>query len=56
MRQCDQQCGSQAAVYAMDRFAGGWAGYYCLPCQQALGFIVADYLGDDRKQETKTEG
>jgi len=44
-RLCDQNpCRERATVYAMDRLAGGWAGYYCEPCASGLGFVVTDYL------------
>lgn len=42
IRKCDQGCGEIATVYAGDNIAGGWAGYYCEPCQMALRFDVWD--------------
>ena len=44
MRQCEQQCGKAAEVYAGDRYAGGWAGYYCRACAAALKFVVFNTL------------
>jgi hypothetical protein len=44
MRKCEQQCGSDAEVYAGDRCAGGWAGYYCRACASLLNFIVFNTL------------
>jgi predicted SprT family Zn-dependent metalloprotease len=37
------QCGRDASVYAVDRCAGGWGGYYCLTCKPA-GWDITDYL------------
>lgn len=41
MKKC--QCGREASVYAMDRCAGGWAGYYCLTCKPP-GWQITDYV------------
>lgn len=46
-RLCEQRCGEPATVYAIDRLVGGWGGYYCEPCAQAVGFRITDRL--DRK-------
>lgn len=40
---CQQNCGRDASVYAMDRIAGGWGGYFCLNCKPR-GWIISDYL------------
>jgi hypothetical protein len=45
-RSCEQKCGQNATVYALDRGAGGWGGYYCEPCAEALRFMVVDRLTD----------
>jgi L-asparaginase II len=37
------QCGRTASVYAMDRCAGGWAGYFCLSCVPR-GWDITDYV------------
>ena len=42
LRNCDQCCVAVATVYAGDNIAGGWAGYYCEPCQKALRFQIWD--------------
>jgi hypothetical protein len=39
---CEQQCGADADCYAGGNGAGDWAGRYCYPCQQALGFTIFD--------------
>ena len=39
---CQQCTQEKAVVYAGGKGAGDWAGYYCLPCKQKLGFIVFD--------------
>ena len=41
---CEQQCGEQATVYAIDPKPGGWGGRYCEPCAEALSFQVVDRL------------
>lgn len=41
-RQCDQQCGRPATVYAIDPAYGGWGGYYCDACVKALRFQIVD--------------
>lgn len=41
-RPCDQHCGADATVYAIDPVPGGWGGRYCEPCVEALGFNVTD--------------
>jgi hypothetical protein len=28
----------------MDRLPGGWGGYYCEPCAEALNFQITDRL------------
>lgn len=43
-RSCDQACGNIATVYAMDRHAGGWGGWYCVPCAHGLRFVVTDHI------------
>jgi hypothetical protein len=43
---CEQACGAEATVYAIDRCPGGWGGRYCEPCAQALGFNVIDRLDE----------
>ena len=47
MSACEQQCGSEATVYAIDRLPGGWGGRYCQPCADALAFLVTDVLKDE---------
>ena len=32
VRDCEQGCGRQATVYAMDPLPGGWGGRYCDEC------------------------
>ena len=54
IRKCDQGCGKVATVYAGDSCAGGWAGFYCEPCQQALRFAVWDRHPDGVKQLCNT--
>lgn len=41
---CEQQCGAEATVYAIDPQPGGWGGRYCEPCATALRFRVTDRL------------
>lgn len=41
---CEQNCGREATVYAIDPIPGGWGGRYCEPCTKALGFRVTDHL------------
>jgi hypothetical protein len=53
-RKCDQGCGEVATVYAGDSCAGGWAGFYCEPCQQGLGFAVWDIHPEGVKQLCNT--
>ena len=55
MRLCEQQCGSEAAVYSGGTAANDWAGYYCQQCNNELGFCVFDDLSDHKKKQT-TEG
>lgn len=43
-KQCEQQCGADAVVYAIDPIPGGWGGYYCKTCATALKFQVTDRL------------
>jgi hypothetical protein len=43
-RPCEQKCGRPAAVYALDPLPGGWGGYYCEPCAEALRFTITDRL------------
>jgi hypothetical protein len=38
--QCEQKCGNHAVVYAGDKSANGWAGYFCSDCVVLLGFSV----------------
>jgi hypothetical protein len=42
MSACEQQCGSEATVYAIDPIPGGWGGKYCQPCVDDLNFQVID--------------
>ena len=44
MAACEQQCGREATVYAIDPLPGGWGGRYCGPCAAALKFMVVDKL------------
>jgi|LakMenE01Jun11ns_1017448.scaffolds.fasta_scaffold8138573_2 hypothetical protein len=37
---CEQGCGNHAVVYAGDKSANGWAGYFCVDCAILLGFSV----------------
>lgn len=46
-RQCDQRCGRPATVYGGGPYAGDWAGHYCAPCIEALGFAVWDRYDDE---------
>jgi hypothetical protein len=41
-RKCEQQCGKEATTYAIDPLPGGWGGYYCQPCAEAMRFQVVD--------------
>lgn len=41
---CQQKCGSWATVYAIDPIPGGWGGYFCASCANALRFQVTDRL------------
>jgi len=41
-KMCEQCSESQAVVYAGGKSANDWAGFYCLPCKEKLGFIVFD--------------
>lgn len=50
-RKCEQHCGADAAVYAMGPKAGDWAGWYCIPCQEALKFHVTDRIERVEAQE-----
>jgi len=43
-RLCEQRCGETATVYAMDPQPGGWGGYYCKPCAEALRYRITDRL------------
>lgn len=42
--ECEQRCGREATVYAMGRGAGDWGGRYCVPCANALHFMITDQL------------
>lgn len=42
LKKCDQNCGNIAHVYACDSCPDGWGGFYCVPCQEKLGFIILD--------------
>lgn len=44
------QCGSPAAVYAMDSCPGGWADYYCWDCKPP-GWTVTDVFNRDEKED-----
>jgi hypothetical protein len=45
LKDCEQQCGRPATVYAVDpHIAGGWGGYYCDSCVQGLCFQIVDRL------------
>lgn len=44
MSQCEQRCGREATVYAIDPHPNGWGGRYCEPCREALRFQVVDRL------------
>lgn len=43
-RSCEQTCGHQATVYAIDPVPGGWGGYYCQRCADDLKFQVVDHI------------
>ena len=45
---CEQQCGNEATVYAIDPIPGGWGGRYCQPCAADLRFQVTDRLLRER--------
>jgi hypothetical protein len=44
MNDCEQCQKAPATVYAIDPLPGGWGGYYCIPCQEALRFQIVDRL------------
>lgn len=44
VRDCEQGCGRQATVYAMDSIPGGWGGRYCDECPSKLGFTITEKL------------
>jgi hypothetical protein len=50
-RPCEQGCGNEAQVYGGGSKAGDWAGFYCLPCLDALGFHAWDFLVEDPEAE-----
>jgi hypothetical protein len=56
VRMCEQRCGRPAAVYALDPLPGGWGGYYCVPCQEALRFQITDRpIGADMRVVSREE-
>lgn len=44
MSACEQRCGREAVVYAIDPMPGGWGGRYCWACAEALRFRITDRL------------
>lgn len=50
-RSCEQGCGKEAEVYGGGGKAGDWAGFYCHPCLNALGFHAWDFLVEDPEAE-----
>jgi hypothetical protein len=45
-------CGKSAQVYAIDKYAGGWGGRYCLPHVPG-GFMITDTLTNEEREITK---
>jgi hypothetical protein len=48
--ECEQKCGQEATVYAMDPRPGGWGGRYCGPCANDLRFRVTDRLATEHNE------
>jgi len=47
MSRCEENCGREAEVYAMDPMPAGWGGRYCRECAEQRGYQVTDRFGFD---------